>query len=97
MHVFEAAIYFVYCIILLLDTMTKPTDNLWSQSTRQSLSKTPNNNHKHIFYGSLANDKYKISSFWVSWDIIKSQTIYFCINNGDQSHHKCQQTADFDF
>ena len=66
MHVFEAEIYFVNCIILLLDTTTKPTNNLWSQSTRQSLSKTPNNNHKQIFYGSLANYKYKIFSFWVS-------------------------------
>ena len=65
MHVFEAEIYFVNCIILLLDTTTKPTNNLWSQSTRQSLSKTPNNNHKHIFYGSLANYKYKIFTFWV--------------------------------
>ena len=62
MHVFEAALYFMYYIILLLDTTTKPTDNLWCMSV--SLENTsPNNNHKHIFYGSLANDKYKISSF----------------------------------
>ena len=66
MHVFEAALYFMYYIIFLLDITTKPTDNLWWQSARQSLSKTPDNNHKNIFYDSLANDKYKMSSFWVS-------------------------------
>ena len=32
MHVFEAALYFMYYIILLLDTTTKPTDNLWCMS-----------------------------------------------------------------
>ena len=65
MHVFEAALYFVYYIILLLDITTKPND-LWWQSARQSLPKTSNNSHKHIFDGSLASDKYKMSSFWVS-------------------------------
>ena len=65
MHVFEAAIYLVYYIILLFDITTKPTDDPWWQSIRQSFSKTPNNNHKHMVYGSLANDKYKMSSFWV--------------------------------
>ena len=34
MHVFEAVIYFVYYIILLLDITAKPTDNLWWQSAR---------------------------------------------------------------
>ena len=71
---FEVTIYFVYYIILLFDITTKPTDDLWWQSTRQSFSKTPDNNHKHMVYGTLAIDKYKMSSFWVSYDIIKSLT-----------------------
>ena len=46
MHVFEAAVYFVYYIILLLVITTKPTDNLWWQSARESLSKTPDNHNR---------------------------------------------------
>ena len=72
MHVFEAAIYFVYYFILLLGIMTEPTNNLRCQGRvhvkNWSPSKTPNT-HKHIVYGIFENNTYKRSPFWVPYMI----------------------------
>ena len=66
MHVFEAALYFVYYFILLLGIMTTPDNNIW-QSAHQSLSKTPNNSTTNIYFMVVWRQNVPI---WVSFMIL---------------------------